>query len=189
MRWSWIAVVLFAGVVVAACGDATGADLPTATDDCAAPEFPQVQYGSHLLGDTEPPVPYSSTPPTSGWHASGPVAIQPFGPSNALSGPQQVSILEVGGIVVTYDDLPAADIDMLTRVAETEYAGRVAVTPVPGLPDGRVAYAGWGVLQRCTDVDPAALETFATAYGAENPAEPGSDMTPRTEGPIGGASK
>lgn len=75
--------------------------------------------GSHLLGDRQPPVPYSSTPPTSGWHASGltPIAVHP------LSEPQQVSVLEAGAVVVTYHELPDGELSTLTEAVEERHEG------------------------------------------------------------------
>ena len=60
-----------------------------------------MQFGSHLIGDAEPPVPYSSTPPTSGWHASGgfQIVVQPT--DQPLRESVQVSIEEAGDVVVT----------------------------------------------------------------------------------------
>ncbi len=58
-----------------------------------------------LIGDQGPPVPYSSSPPTSGWHASGAFSIAVHRPGDPLSEPMQVSVLGAGGVVVAYRDL------------------------------------------------------------------------------------
>jgi hypothetical protein len=178
-------VVAFA-VVLSLTGCQGGQEppaVPVATDRCAAPVFPPLQFGSHLLGDTEPPVPYSSTPPTSGWHASGAIPIG----INELTAPQQVSVLESGAVVVTHRGLPAEEQDVLEDLATAAHDGRLAVTPFDALADGEVVLAAWGVLQRCDGVDVEAVSAFVETYAAEDPAVPGLDEAPRTTGPAAGA--
>lgn len=51
-------------------------------------------------------MPDSSTPPTSGWHASGAFEVAVHGLGDPLAEPRQVSVLEAGGAVVAYRDLP-----------------------------------------------------------------------------------
>ena len=158
---------------------------PTATARCDEPELPPLQYGSHLLGDAEPPVPYSSSPPTSGWHASGaiPIAV------GALTDPQQVSVLESGAVVISHGPLPAGDRTTLEDLATGAYDGRIALTPYDDLQQDEVVLAGWGVLQRCDGLDVDAIETFVATYAEDEPFVPGSDETPRTEAAgRGGAS-
>lgn len=136
----------------------------TAAVDCGPVEQPPQQSGSHLLGDEEPPVPYSSTPPTSGWHVSGAVAIGVHGPDEPLSEPRQVSVLESGGVVVTYNGLTDADRARLEEHVGDHYPGRVAVSPYEALEEGQVAFTGWGHLQRCTGLDVAALDAFVAEH-------------------------
>ncbi len=170
-------LVMLFGLV--GCGDTGTGDQPSATASCDAPEFPLVQFGSHLLGDAKPPVPYSSVPPSSGWHASGALDIAIYPPSNALSEPQQVSILESGAVVITYDELAEDDVQSLTDRIESAHAGQAAVTPYERLDDSAVAMTAWGVVQRCDDLDLSAIETFIEAYAVEDPFVPGTDRTPR----------
>ncbi|MEE8600224.1 DUF3105 domain-containing protein [Euzebya tangerina] len=165
-------------VLAIGCGTAAPADrTPQATAACSAPEFPALQFGSHLLGDTPPPVPYSSTPPTSGWHASGAIPIT----IDTLSEPQQVSVLEVGAVVITHNGLQDTERSRLEQQVRDNYADRVSVTPYDPLSEGEVTFAGWGVLQRCDGVDLDALDTFVDVYAVEDPAVPGTDTTPRTD--------
>ena len=146
---------------------------PTAAGSCQPSEQLPVQSGSHLIGDNPPPVPYNSTPPTSGWHASGAfeIAVQP--PGEPLSEPRQVSVLEAGGVVVSYTELDQAARTQLEQHVRDHHAGRVAVTPYAPLQDGEVAFTAWGVLQRCDGVDLAALDAFVTAHAAAEVVRPG----------------
>ena len=174
-----VRIVVFGMVLLAACSAPAAQDgTPPATAACAEPEFPQLQFGSHLLGDTPPPLPYSSSPPTSGWHASGAIPIT----IATLSEPQQVSVLEVGAVVVSHDGLSSADQAALEQHVTDRYSTRVAVTPYPALGEQAVVFAAWGVLQRCDALDLVALDTFIDVYAAEEPDVPGTDATPREDG-------
>lgn len=139
---------------------------PPPTALCGAVEHPRLQGGLHLLGDAQPPEEYSSSPPTSGWHTAGVPQIEVRTAGRPLSEPEQVSILEAGGVVVTYGGAADGMRALINEVTE-RYADRVAVTPYEDLAEGEVAFTSWGVLQRCTGPDPAALETFVSVYGSE----------------------
>ncbi|MGH8901220.1 MAG: DUF3105 domain-containing protein [Egibacteraceae bacterium] len=141
---------------------------------CEPEELPRQQFGSHLIGDRPPPVPYSSTPPTSGWHASGRLAIAINPPDRPLPEPQQVSILEAGGVVVTYRQLSELDRRRLETHVRDRFPGRVAVTSYDKLEPGRVAFTAWGVLQRCDVLDLAVLDNFVAAHAAAHAAIPGA---------------
>jgi hypothetical protein len=159
----------------------TGTSEPATAEATSAPprvscdpiERPPLQSGSHLLGDREPPVPYSSQPPTSGWHSSGHFDVEVRGRAHPLSEPEQVSVLEVGGVVVSYRGLAADDVARLRDRVRTRYAGRVAVTPYAGIPRGTVAFTSWGRLRRCDGVDLAALDRFVERFGPDGPVAPG----------------
>jgi len=168
--------------VLAACGSAGDpaqvpvgpASLTAANDACGPVELPPVQGGEHLIGDQPPPVPYNSTPPTSGWHSSGAFEIGVFHRDAPLSEPQQVSVLEVGGAVATYRDLPQADRAALEGLATGEYAGRLAVTPYDELEPGQVALTAWGTLKTCDRLDLGTVAAFVDAYAGEAPEVPGA---------------
>lgn len=158
--------LLLGGLLLGACATdgpdpaTTGRD-PLAAADCDPLQRPRLQEGSHLLGDEAPPVPYSSSPPTSGWHASG----RPLDPGTYLeevSGPQQVRVLEQGGIVLSYDpSLPPDRVDALQRLpTEVE---RLVVTPYADA-DAPVVLTAWGVLQRCASVDATDVDAFREAH-------------------------
>ncbi len=161
------AAALALALGLGACGD----DAPTAppaaapaSEVCADEEQPRLQAGSHLLGDAEPPVPYSSVPPTSGWHRSGAPTL---GVAEAeLSDPQVVSALEAGNVVVAYDPARTsqAEVDRLVELATGSLQGRLTVTAYTAeMPTG-LAYLGWGVLRRCEQLDEAALSAFVLTH-------------------------
>lgn len=162
----WVAGALL--LALAACdGDepvAQATDTPTATEHCGPAETVPIQGEGHLVGDQEPPIPYNSTPPTSGWHTSTDVPIVTAPDDQPLREPEQVTVLEQGGIVVTHNGLPTEEYEQLERTVTDRYAGQVALTPYEQLGDGEVAMTAWGVLQRCDAVDLEALETFVEAY-------------------------
>lgn len=148
--------------LLALAGCASGGEPELA--GCDPVERPQLQEGSHLLGEQAPPVPYSSSPPTSGWHASG----RPLDPGTYLdevSGPQQVRVLEQGGIVLAHDpDLPPATLDALQRLP-SEVDGLV-VTPYADAATP-VTLTAWGVLQRCETVGAADVAAFRDAHARD----------------------
>lgn len=128
---------------------------------------PRLQQGSHLLGGAEPDVPYSSNPPTSGWHASGQpqLGVQLDG----LSGPALVSALEAGHVVIAYDPdaIEESTQQRLVELATTTFVDRVTVTPWPAMPTA-IALAGWGVLQRCHELDEDVLAGFVVSWFGES---------------------
>lgn len=147
---------------------------PTAdgTDACDPVQTVAIQSGQHLLGDQDPPVPYSSTPPTSGWHRSGAPDVSVREPDDPMSEPEQVSVLEIGAVVVTYRDISEADRQQIVDVVAEGFTRRVAVTSYDKLEPGEVAMTGWGVLQRCAELDVEALRNFIRSYSDEQPAAP-----------------
>jgi Protein of unknown function (DUF3105) len=177
----WLAVA-FVAVLVAVVALVTfrepstqpGNHLTGGNGSCAAETLPRQQLGLHLIGDRPPPVPYSSTPPTSGWHVSGRFAIAVNPPDRPLSEPTQVSVLEAGGVVVAYRELSAVDRHRLETHVREHFPGRVAVTSYDKLRPGQVAFTAWGVLQRCDGLHLDMLDAFVAAHGAQHPNVPGA---------------
>lgn len=174
-----VRVCLLLAFVLAACAErapqpaadgAAGADV----DVCGPVEEPPLQSGSHLLGDQQPPVPYSSAPPTSGWHASGAFEITVHPPDDPLPEPAQVSVLEAGGVVVTYRGIGEGPRLRLEQHVQQHHEGTVAVTPYDQLDPGQVAFTAWGTLRRCDGLDLAALDAFTAAHAAEDADGPGT---------------
>ncbi len=143
----------------------TTTEPPVAGDAACGPvESVPRQGGEHLIGDQQPPVPYNSTPPTSGWHSSGAVKFGVQPPGKPLSEPEQVSVLEAGGVVVSYAGLSRAERRALAELVRGKLADRVAVTAYDALPAGSVALTAWGRVQRCDGVDVAAVREFFKAH-------------------------
>ena len=157
-------------LLAAGCGgeapadEATGDGAPGATAVCGPVETIPIQGEGHLVGDQDPPVPYNSTPPTSGWHTSGDVAFAVYGPDEALREPEQVTVLELGGVVVSYSGLEEAEVAALADLVSGEHAGQAALTPYDQLADGEMALTAWGKLQLCDAVDPDAVSAFVQEY-------------------------
>lgn len=166
------ALVACGGQESARLTDSVAPSGDTATAGCSAVERVAIQGGGHLIGDQEPPVPYSSVPPTSGWHASGEAEIAVHGVDDVLDEPGQVKVLEVGGTVVTHHGLADQELDTLEEAVRQGYADRVAVTPYPALAQGEVAFSAWGAVQRCDALDLDALDTFAGTYSADGIDQP-----------------
>jgi hypothetical protein len=189
-----LALAVLLTMLLAGCGDEPEPPMPVvttaptapATDEpaaeataeptaeavaCTDEETVPVQGGEHLIGDQEPPVPYSTTPPTSGWHASGAFQIEVF--DEPLSEPRQVSVLEAGGAVVSHHELDDADRSAIEDLVRADFDGRAAVTPYDALEPGQVALTAWSTIQICDGVDLEVIAAFIGAHAQDDPDEPG----------------
>jgi hypothetical protein len=137
---------------------------PAATADCDAVETVPIQGEGHLVGDQRPPVPYNSTPPTSGWHTATDVPIVSAPEGQPLTEPELVTVLELGGVVVAHNGLDGEAQAALEALIADKFPGQVAATSYDKLAQGDVALVAWGRLQPCTALDLAAVEAFAKAY-------------------------
>jgi len=162
-----------AALALVACAPAPAAQrVAGPSDRCGEVETVPIQGGAHLLGDQPPPVPYTSVPPTSGWHRSGEPAGEVHGSGDPLPEPAQVAVLEAGAVVVTYRGLAPDERGRLEQVAQLDHPGRVTVTPYDRLAEGEVAFTAWGTLQRCRGLDTEALAAFVATYAAPGGATP-----------------
>lgn len=161
-----LAAVVCAAVLAAGCDQeapaASASEPPPATASCAAAEIVPIQGQGHLVGDQEPPVAYNSVPPTSGWHTA--VDVPTGVADEPLSEPEQVTVLEQGGIVISHNGLAASDVEELERLVTQRHPAEAALTSYDRLDPGDVALTAWGAMQLCEAVDTAAIETFITAY-------------------------
>jgi hypothetical protein len=142
---------------------AGGTTAPTQAT-CGPEKTIPIQGEGHLVGNQKPPVPYNSVPPTSGWHASGDVPIDVAPPNKPLTEPEQVTVLELGGVVVSYAELADEDLKAVTALVKGKLAGFAALTRYDKLEAGEIALTGWGVLQRCDGLDKAAITAFAKKH-------------------------
>lgn len=172
---SRLAALAATTLLAAGCGGDVGADAERTpapvVEGCAPEERPPLQAGSHLIGDTDPPVPYSSVPPTSGWHASG--APSPGVHEEPLRDPEIVALLERGQVVAVYDP-DALDDDAIARLEElatTAHDGRLNVTPANTEVPAPLTLTAWGVLQRCKGVSAEAVTTFVLAHHGRTEAD------------------
>jgi hypothetical protein len=145
--------------------EATSGETAAPTRAACGPEKTiPIQGEGHLVGDQKPPVPYNSVPPTSGWHASGDVPITVAPRNKPLTEPEQVTVLELGGVVVSYAEIAEKDRKAVTALVKGKLAGLAALTQYDKLEPGEIALAGWGVLQRCSRLDKAAIAAFAKKH-------------------------
>ncbi len=154
------------GLLASACSDdpvAPSSRAPT-SDVCLDEERPRLQEGSHLLGDTAPPVPYSSVPPSSGWHRSGQPSLGVL--TDPATDPVLVSALEAGHVVVAYDPMRVeqATVDRLAELAQGDFVDRLTVAPYTTAMASPLAVVGWGVIRRCDELDEAVLSAFVLSW-------------------------
>ncbi|HUR23585.1 MAG TPA: DUF3105 domain-containing protein [Acidimicrobiales bacterium] len=116
----------------------------------------------HVLPGAPTPT-YAVDPPTSGPHDAGEAVtgLQ----AEPLTGPVQVTVLELGGILLQYrPDLPVADRNRLAGLA----GDKVVVAPNPSLPAPLVATA-WRRRLSCRGVDLTAVRIFIVQRKGKGP--------------------
>lgn len=166
MRRSTLTAVAVAALVAGACGGGGGASLA-----CGPVEHPELQGGGHLIGDAEPPVPYSSTPGTSGFHAAGAPRTGVFQEDRALTEPELVLDLEVGQVVAAYAPgrLTDAEVAELEELATGPLSGELTVTPFDGDMGAPLTLNAWGTRRPCSTVDRDTITGFVEEFGGEGP--------------------
>lgn len=157
--------VALAAVALSGCDDGRGG--ATGSAACTPVEQPPRQEGSHLIGDAEPPVPYSSVPPSSGWHASGPPPV-PGVYGATVPAPQLVNLLEQGGVAVTHAR-PLTPAETALAATLVDDLGQLVVTPWELAEDDQpFALVAWGVVQRCDELRGDDVAAFAAEHGGED---------------------
>jgi hypothetical protein len=124
---------------------------------CGPMEHPPVQVAGHLIGDADPPGPYTSTPPTSGWHSTN--VPQAGEVHDALTDPEIVAALEVGTVVVAM--APDADVD--SEVVEdlvAQFPDRLLATTYATAMPAPVALLTWGGMVPCDELTATDVTTF-----------------------------
>lgn len=170
MSRSVLAAVAVATLLAGACSD--GAEVTEVV--CGPVEHPELQGGGHLLGDAEPPVPYSSTPGTSGFHAAGAPPEGIYAEDDPLTEPAIVLSLETGQVVAAYDpeELSDAEVSELEDLASGPLAGQLTVTPFDGDMRAPLTLNAWGTRRPCSAVDRDTVRGFVDRFGGSGPDHP-----------------
>ena len=121
---------------------------------------------THLQAVTDPHVPYSTDPPTSGPHTQDVPAFKVY--TEPLAKELQVHGLEDGGVVINYKpDLDKATVDKLTALANlyinTPGKQRIIMSPYPGLSNA-IVLTTWGRMDRMDTLDETRIKAFVDAY-------------------------
>jgi hypothetical protein len=121
---------------------------------------------THLQAVTDPHVPYSTDPPTSGPHTQDVPAFKVY--TEPLAKELQVHGLEDGGVVINYKpDLDKATVDKLTALANlyinTPGKQRIIMSPYPGLSNA-IVLTTWGRMDRMDTLDETRIRAFVDAY-------------------------
>jgi hypothetical protein len=167
-----VAAVVLAVILIMASGQlAPAASSPVAqvakdTALCQPIQSFPTQSRDHIAPG-QPHPPYSSNPPTSGWHWANP---QDWGAYQTPQVQEQlVHNLEHGGIVIQYNDLSGDETQQLIDLFKQD-SYHLILAPYPGLPSNvRVALTAWDHLQTCTGVDPSAIRAFINAFRNKGP--------------------
>ncbi len=164
------AVVILVALALMGSGVLNSAALlPVAASEgavtCSSVQTFATQSRDHIQpNETHPP--YSSNPPTSGWHWANP---QDWGIYTTPQVQEQlVHNLEHGGIVIQYNNLSARQVQQLTDLVNRDNYHTI-LAPYPGLQDAKVALTAWDHLQKCTGVDPNAIQAFVGSYRDKGP--------------------
>ena len=101
---------------------------------------------THLQAATDPHVPYSTDPPTSGPHTQAVPKFQVY--TEPIAKKSQVHGLEDGGVVINYQpDLDKATVDKLAEIAnlyiKTPGKENIIMSPYPGLSNP-IVLTTWG---------------------------------------------
>ncbi len=127
---------------------------------------------THLTSLTEPHIPYTSSPPSSGPHVGA--GLPPgFDSPDPIPPEAYVHLLEDGGIVLAYDCPDGCDdLTAAFRQFMEDRPGRMVMTPYEGIvdPDGnprKAAVVAWGRILYLDQVDDDTLDdmgTFVSLY-------------------------
>lgn len=173
-----MALLLVLALALAACGRAepdasarSAASADAARDEgsaCGVVEETVDAGHHHLVGDAEPPTGYATVPPTSGWHyrERDRIVTGVRDPDDPLTESEQVSVLAVGGVVVSYHEVSDEDRRGLADFVAAQ-ADRLALTPYDRLEPGQVALTAWRTRQFCSGFDEAAAGSFVDEHAAD----------------------
>ncbi len=136
------------------------------TGTCGTVQSFAVQGRDHIArGESHPP--YSSNPPTSGWHWDTPLDWRVYTVQQVQE--QLVHNLEHGGIVIQYKNLSGDELQRVTDLVRRDNYHTI-LAPYPGLPgDNKIALTAWTKLQYCSGVDENAIRAFTNAFRDKGP--------------------
>jgi Protein of unknown function (DUF3105) len=120
--------------------------------------------------DDQPPVPYNSNPPTSGYHWGGGVA--PWGvQTRPISDTITVHNIEHGGVIIHYrPDLDAATVSQLSDLARDLQRQNPCVILVPRAQlDVPIALTAWNYLLNLDSYDAGKIQGFYKARVGRGP--------------------
>ncbi|HYC79421.1 MAG TPA: DUF3105 domain-containing protein [Candidatus Binatia bacterium] len=128
-------------------------------------EFFVEQGAEHIAeGTTEHP-PYSSNPPTSGWHWPSPAAWGVY--KSALPDERFVHNLEHGGIWISYK--PSVDAETIAKLEDFAQRYRKVIVAPREANDSNIALAAWEYLEKMDVYDENTILNFIEAYYDEGP--------------------
>ena len=121
---------------------------------------------THLQSATDPHVPYSTDPPTSGPHTQAVPAFKVY--TEPIAKESQVHGLEDGGVVINYQpELDKATVDKLAEIAnlyiKTPGKENIIMSPYPGLSNP-IVLTTWGRMDRLDTLDETRIRAFVDAY-------------------------
>lgn len=123
------------------------------------------QGNAHIALDQAHP-PYNSTPATSGWHYSVPLAPVPWGLyEDPLPDEVLIHNLEHGGIGVHYD-CPEGCVDLVDDIVAailSQPRTKILVSPYPAMPT-RIALTAWNYLDTFDEFDEDRIVAFIEAH-------------------------
>lgn len=157
--WLSVAATAAFALMVAACS--SGEDKTGSSTDVGT-AYPMLEP-NHI---TEPQKfdGYNSNPPTSGthWGRWAQCGEYPQGLDNEII----VHNLEHGNVVISYNLKDQPEIDRLTKSVRglSEWGRWGVLRAYPGMGEGEVAIAGWGVMDAMKGVDEARLKKFWDTY-------------------------
>jgi hypothetical protein len=121
--------------------------------------------GDHIGEGT--PIPYPSYPPTYGPHWPAP-ATWGFH-SEAVPDERAVHNLEHGGVVASYNNIPASSLAalqaLLTTYPKDKYGEvKLLIRPYDKVPPGTIALTAWEWIDELTTYDDARVRQFLSAH-------------------------
>jgi Protein of unknown function (DUF3105) len=139
------------------------ARLAAASREAGASQVQQfAEAGRDHIGPDAQPRNWNSQPPTSGDHLGTPL------PPGAYRDQQDeralVHNLEHGYVVLQYKNLPADQVETLTRIAEGLKGQKLVLAPYEGLPADGLAMTAWRHLQTSQRVNVDVVSAFVNDF-------------------------